>query len=154
MQPRCEPSPAQGLAEAARLAESRMNAALHPAEAVDAPEAGSAAGGSQAVRARVRLQEEALLEWLPGGVCAVREFSETDIYDAIEVRGTLDGLAARLAAERGAPAVALAVANDCLARIDDLNVRPACRLPRPTWWAAPACGCAIRSSSHKAGTVP
>src|SRR5215207_3770528 len=70
--------------------------------------------------ALLRLQEEGLLEGLPGGGFAVREFSETDIYDAIEVRGTLEGLAARLAAERGAPAVVLAEAKDCLERIDDL----------------------------------
>lgn len=70
--------------------------------------------------ALLRLQEEGLLELLPGGGFAVREFSETDIYDAIEVRGTLEGLAARLAAERGAPAVVLAEAKDCLERIDEL----------------------------------
>ena len=70
--------------------------------------------------ALLRLQEEGLLEGLPGGGFAVREFSETDIYDAIEVRGTLEGLAARLAAERGAPAVVLAEAKDCLERIDEL----------------------------------
>jgi len=70
--------------------------------------------------ALLRLQEEGLLELLPGGGFAVREFSETDIYDAIEVRGTLEGLAARLAAERGAPAVVLAEAKDCLDHIDEL----------------------------------
>jgi len=50
----------------------------------------------------------------------VREFSETDLHDAIELRGTLEGLAARLAAERGCGAVVLAGLRDCLARIDDL----------------------------------
>jgi GntR family transcriptional regulator, vanillate catabolism transcriptional regulator len=75
--------------------------------------------------ALLRLQEEGLLEGLPGGGFAVREFSETDIYDAIEVRGTLEGLAARLAAERGAPAVVLAEAKDCLERIDDLLAQAA-----------------------------
>ncbi len=48
-----------------------------------------------------RLQEEGLLEALPGGGFAVRGFAEADIHDAIEVRGTLEALAARLAAERG-----------------------------------------------------
>ena len=51
--------------------------------------------------ALVRLQEEGLLEALPHGGYAVKDFSEADIHDAIELRGTLEGLCARLAAERG-----------------------------------------------------
>ena len=51
--------------------------------------------------ALVRLQEEGLLEALPHGGFAVKDFSESDIHDAIELRGTLEGLCARLAAERG-----------------------------------------------------
>jgi GntR family transcriptional regulator of vanillate catabolism len=70
--------------------------------------------------ALVRLQEEGLLEALPNGGFAVKDFSESDIHDAIELRGTLEGLAARLAAERGVGAVLLADARDCLSRIDDL----------------------------------
>ena len=49
----------------------------------------------------MRLEQEGLLEALPNGGYAVRTFSERDIADAIELRGTLEGLAARLAAERG-----------------------------------------------------
>lgn len=70
--------------------------------------------------ALLRLQEEGLLEALPGGGFVVREFSEADIHDAIELRGTLEGLAARLAAERGCGAGVLAGLRDCLARIDEL----------------------------------
>jgi GntR family transcriptional regulator, vanillate catabolism transcriptional regulator len=70
--------------------------------------------------ALVRLEEEGLLEALPNGGFAVKDFSESDIHDAIEVRGTLEGLAARLAAERGISSVLLADARDCLARIDEL----------------------------------
>lgn len=70
--------------------------------------------------ALVRLQEEGLLEALPNGGFAVKDFSEHDIHDAIELRGTLEGLAARLAAERGTSAVLLAEARDCLACIDEL----------------------------------
>ena len=51
--------------------------------------------------ALARLQEEGLLDALPGGGFVVKDFSEGDIRDAIELRGTLEGLAARLAAERG-----------------------------------------------------
>ena len=41
--------------------------------------------------ALVRLQEEGLLEALPHGGFAVKDFSEADIHDAIELRGTLSG---------------------------------------------------------------
>jgi GntR family transcriptional regulator of vanillate catabolism len=68
--------------------------------------------------ALVRLQEEGLLDALPGGGFVVKDFSEDDIHDAIELRGTLEGLAARLAAERGVSAVLIAEARDCLDRID------------------------------------
>ena len=70
--------------------------------------------------ALARLQEEGLLDALPGGGFVVKDFSEGDIHDAIEVRGTLEGLAARFAAERGVTPVLLAEARDCLARIDAL----------------------------------
>ncbi|MBL4756934.1 MAG: GntR family transcriptional regulator [Rhizobiales bacterium] len=48
-----------------------------------------------------RLAEEGLLDRLPGGGYAVRTFSVEDVIDAIELRGVLEGMAARLAAERG-----------------------------------------------------
>lgn len=74
--------------------------------------------------ALVRLAEEGLLDALPGGGYAVRDFSEADIHDAIEVRGTMEGLAARLAAERGVGAALIAQARACLARIDAALARP------------------------------
>jgi GntR family transcriptional regulator of vanillate catabolism len=48
------------------------------------------------------LAHEGLLRGLPGGGYAVREFTRADIRDAIELRGVLEGTAARFAAERGA----------------------------------------------------
>src|SRR5436305_7100252 len=75
--------------------------------------------------ALVRLEQEGLLEALPGGGFAVRTFSERDAADAIEMRGTVEGLAARLAAERGVPADVLVKARDCLAAIDAVLTRPA-----------------------------
>ncbi len=75
--------------------------------------------------ALVRLQEEGLLTPLPGGGFTVKDFSESDIHDAIELRGTLEGLAARMAAERGVGAVLIAEARDCLERIDALLAEPA-----------------------------
>jgi GntR family transcriptional regulator, vanillate catabolism transcriptional regulator len=50
------------------------------------------------------LEHEGLLRGLPGGGYAVREFTQADIRDAIELRGVLEGTAARFAAERGAGA--------------------------------------------------
>jgi GntR family transcriptional regulator of vanillate catabolism len=70
--------------------------------------------------ALVRLEEEGLLELIPSGGFSVKAFSERDIYDAIEVRGTLEGLAARLCAERGLTNAALGEFRECLAEIDDL----------------------------------
>ncbi len=74
--------------------------------------------------ALVRLREEGLLEALPGGGFVVKDFGEDDIHDAIELRGTLEGLAARLAAERGASPVLVAEARECLDGIDDLLAAP------------------------------
>jgi len=47
-----------------------------------------------------RLSHEGLLEPSPAGGFVVREFTLTDIWDAIELRGVLEGTGARLAAER------------------------------------------------------
>ncbi|MCB1334078.1 MAG: GntR family transcriptional regulator [Roseivivax sp.] len=48
-----------------------------------------------------RLVDEGLLERIPTGGCCVASFTLDDIIDAIELRGVLEGTAARLAAERG-----------------------------------------------------
>ena len=50
--------------------------------------------------ALMTLAHEGFLEALAGGGFVVREFTRTDIDDAIELRGVLEGVAARLAAER------------------------------------------------------
>ncbi|WP_045761115.1 GntR family transcriptional regulator [Xanthomonas albilineans] len=65
-----------------------------------------------------RLAEEGLVQPLPGGGYAVQAFGERDVDDAIELRGTLEGLAARLAAERGVDPALLAQARAVLAQID------------------------------------
>ena len=54
------------------------------------------------------LAHEGLLEPLPGGGFVVRTFSRADVADAIELRGVLEGTAARFAAERLESADALA----------------------------------------------
>jgi len=68
--------------------------------------------------ALLRLQEEGLLEPIPSGGFAVRSFSESDVWDAIEVRGTLEGLAARLSAERGVHPRTLRELHACADDID------------------------------------
>ena len=55
-----------------------------------------------------RLSHQGLLEASPSGGFRVREFTVADIWDAIEIRGVLEGTAARFAAER-------------LSGLDDLN---------------------------------
>jgi GntR family transcriptional regulator of vanillate catabolism len=75
--------------------------------------------------ALMRLEQEGLLESLPNGGYAVRTFSERDVSEAIELRGTIEGLSARLAAERGAPTVVLSEARECLNRIDEVLSQPA-----------------------------
>lgn len=75
--------------------------------------------------ALMRLEQEGLLEALPNGGYAVRTFSERDVADAIELRGTVEGLAARLAAERGVAPVVLAEARECLAQVDAVLREPA-----------------------------
>jgi GntR family transcriptional regulator of vanillate catabolism len=75
--------------------------------------------------ALMRLEQEGLLDALPNGGYAVRTFSEGDVADAIELRGTVEGLAARLAAERGVGEAVLAQARRCLDDIDGVLASPA-----------------------------
>jgi GntR family transcriptional regulator of vanillate catabolism len=70
--------------------------------------------------ALVRLEDEGLLQAIPSGGFMVKAFSERDILDSIELRGTLEGLAARFAAERGASARNLEPLKECLADLDQL----------------------------------
>jgi GntR family transcriptional regulator of vanillate catabolism len=70
--------------------------------------------------ALVRLEQEGLLRALPTGGFVVNAFNERDMHAAIEIRGTLEGLAARLAAERGVSATDLDVLKQCLSGLDEL----------------------------------
>ncbi len=78
--------------------------------------------------ALIRVCEEGLLESLPGGGYAVARFSESDVFDAIAIRGTLEGMAARLAAERGAGEPTLKAMHRCVdeldAVVDNLSTNP------------------------------
>ena len=68
-----------------------------------------------------RLAHEGLLEPLPSGGFRIREFAIADIWDAIEVRGVLEGTAARLAAERLTDADDLSRLQQCCRDIERLD---------------------------------
>ncbi len=68
--------------------------------------------------ALMKLEQEGLLDLIPSGGYSVRVFSEKDISETIELRGQLEGLLARLAAERGATTVLMNEAKACLQSID------------------------------------
>ncbi|MCP1854737.1 MULTISPECIES: GntR family transcriptional regulator [unclassified Bradyrhizobium] len=93
---------------------------LRPGERISELQAVETTGASRTpVRmALVRLEEEGLLEALPSGGFMVKAFSERDVLDSIELRGTLEGLAARFAAERGASSRDLEPLKRCLDEID------------------------------------
>jgi len=69
--------------------------------------------------ALMQLEQEGLVELIPSGGYAVRAFSMDDINDAIELRGVVEGTAARFAAERGVQPGDLAKLKELLDRLDD-----------------------------------
>ena len=83
-----------------------LSGRLRPSERISELQAVETTGVSRTpVRmALVRLEEEGLLEAIPSGGFMVKAFTERDILDSIELRGALEGLAARFAAERGVSA--------------------------------------------------
>jgi GntR family transcriptional regulator of vanillate catabolism len=99
-----------------------LSGALRPGERISELQAVETTGVSRTpVRmALVRLEEEGLLEAIPSGGFMVKAFSERDILDSIELRGTLEGLAARFAAERGVSVRDLEPLRECLEQIDEL----------------------------------
>jgi GntR family transcriptional regulator of vanillate catabolism len=70
------------------------------------------------------LEHEGLLRTLPSGGFVVREFTASDIADAIELRGVLEGTASRLAAERWSGPDTLAPMRDAVAEMDTLTAAP------------------------------
>lgn len=74
--------------------------------------------------ALAKLAGEGLLNALPHGGYVVRRFTEADVAEAIEMRGALEGLAARFAAERGADPQKLAALRAMLDEIDRLFSGP------------------------------
>lgn len=68
--------------------------------------------------AMARLADEGLLDRARGGGFAVRTFGLADVIDAIELRGVIEGTAARLAAERGVGPAALERIAGVVTRLD------------------------------------
>jgi GntR family transcriptional regulator of vanillate catabolism len=68
--------------------------------------------------ALAQLEHEGLLEPVVGGGFVVRCFSEQQVVDAIDLRGVLEGSAARLAAERNSGPRALGELIACVAKLD------------------------------------
>lgn len=66
------------------------------------------------------LAHEGLLDRLPGGGFVVRSFSRGEVVDAIELRGVLEGTAARFAAERLISSRSLASLEQTTAELDDV----------------------------------
>jgi len=69
--------------------------------------------------ALARLEQEGLLELIPSGGFAVRSFARDEVIDAIELRGVLEGTAARLAAERGPHPARLAEIKKLVQALDE-----------------------------------
>lgn len=70
-----------------------------------------------------RLEQEGLLKARPTGGFVAREFTVADVRDAIELRGVLEGTAARFAAERDARPPALDALRRCADAMDRLFKR-------------------------------
>ena len=70
-----------------------------------------------------RLEQEGLLSARPTGGFVAAAFTVNDIHDGIEIRGMLEGTAARLAAERLEKPEELEPVRTCLGRIDRLLQR-------------------------------
>src|SRR6201987_4734457 len=93
-----------------------LQGGLRPGERISELQAVEITGVSRTpVRmALVRLEEEGLLEAIPSGGFMVKAFSERDILDSFELRGPLEGLAARFAPKRGFSSRDLEPLKECL----------------------------------------
>lgn len=70
------------------------------------------------------LETEGLVQGSPNRGFRVRKFSPEDVFSAHEVRGTLEGLAARLFVEKGASPEIWSELEECLREADELVAMP------------------------------
>ncbi|MEO8020176.1 MAG: GntR family transcriptional regulator [Pseudomonadota bacterium] len=73
--------------------------------------------------ALLQLAEEGLLQPSTSGGFIVRAFDEGEVFDAIDLRGTLEGAAARRASERSLSHADLAPLRDCVGAMDSIAQR-------------------------------
>jgi GntR family transcriptional regulator, vanillate catabolism transcriptional regulator len=118
-------SPPQTLRATLRLRELILEGRLRGGERVsELPLAAELEVSRTPLRlALAQLEHEGLLEALPGGGFAVSTFTREEVADAIDMRGVLEGTAARLAAERLGDPGELEAIHGCVAQLDAL-VRP------------------------------
>ena len=99
-----------------RIREMILNGELQPGQRLREAELAKTLGVSRTpVReALPMLAEEGVLQQLDTRGFVVREFGTQEIRDAIEVRGALEGLAARMLAEQGVPRRLMQSLQECL----------------------------------------
>jgi GntR family transcriptional regulator, vanillate catabolism transcriptional regulator len=102
------------------LRERIFSGALRPGERLAEVALAESLGASRTpVRlALAELEREGLVVAVPSGGFAVRAFTVREIEDAIALRGTLEGMAARLVAEHGLPRRLARALGECLAAGD------------------------------------
>jgi GntR family transcriptional regulator of vanillate catabolism len=77
------------------------------------------------VRAALQaLSSEGLLDYTPNRGYSVRQFQTSEIFDAYEIRSTLEALAARFAAERGLTDAERTIIEPALTAGDELLAKP------------------------------
>jgi GntR family transcriptional regulator of vanillate catabolism len=98
-----------------------LGGGAEPGERLSEPQLAERLGLSRTpIRAAIaQMVDEGLLERLQSGGCRVRSFEVADVRDAIALRGTFEGLAARRAAETGARGDRLALCDAIADQIDD-----------------------------------
>lgn len=73
--------------------------------------------------ALAQLAEEGLLAKREKSGYEVKSYTEKDVFQAIEIRGILEGMAARLAADRDVPAATLQKMDSVVLELDDVVAR-------------------------------
>jgi GntR family transcriptional regulator of vanillate catabolism len=105
-----------------RIREMVLHGQLIPGQRVREVELAEALGVSRTpVREALPiLAQEGMLTQLDTRGFVVREFTPQEIMDAIDVRGVLEGLAARILAEQGPARRVMQSLNECLREGDDI----------------------------------
>ncbi|HTW23007.1 MAG TPA: GntR family transcriptional regulator, partial [Candidatus Baltobacteraceae bacterium] len=105
-----------------KIREMILHGELQPGQRVREVELANSLGVSRTpVREALPiLAQEGILIQLDTRGFVVREFTPQEIMDAIDVRGVLEGLAARTLAEQGAPRRLIQSLHDCLREGDDI----------------------------------